>query len=216
VPTTDIVPPVKFPLTPREIKALAVPAPDAATKQLVGSRRGQLLAWCRAHPYLALAVGPLCFASWLSAGFAVNLWRGEGERSTDHRIDDRDHASGRLASGLLSPATWLPVLRVFAGGFALYGQVLAVSLEGIARSIATRGIPALVRLVRELVAKPPAPVGALRGHLNVDGRPKVAYSSESAALAVARRQGVQEGRALNAYRCHLASCSAWHVGHASH
>jgi hypothetical protein len=56
------------------------------------------------------------------------------------------------------------------------------------------------------------PKGKQREHLNADWKPKRSYATQQEAMAVADRQGHQEHRTLDAYKCDV--CKEWHVGHA--
>lgn len=50
-------------------------------------------------------------------------------------------------------------------------------------------------------------------HVNVDGRPKVAYPSLEAAQRAADAQGGRSGGGLRAYACGDPRCGAFHIGH---
>ncbi len=50
-------------------------------------------------------------------------------------------------------------------------------------------------------------------HLNIDGRPKMAFTTREAADAAAEAQSRREGRVLRAYACRDPRCHSYHIGH---
>jgi hypothetical protein len=63
---------------------------------------------------------------------------------------------------------------------------------------------------RRRSTRPHRPLSLAGTHWRADGRPKTRYDSAGAARAAADERGLEDGVALNVYRCDF--CRGWHMG----
>ena len=112
------------------------------------------------------------------------------------------------------------VTRFVAGGVTVAAVVVPVMLHGatakgmvlpVAAALWVTGTVHWLYIQWRTSQRKNPPHGEKRQHLNKDWSPKRGYPNQSEAIAVASRQGHQEGSHLNAYRCPV--CEEWHVGH---
>lgn len=147
-----------FPLKTADVKVMgrmAVGASDRAQQAQVRSLTERLLSYARQRPIVTLLVSPWVFAVYWGAGFAVPLWRGTFDRSTDRTRRGADHFSLRnVGAALTSGSTWRPVGRAFAAGIVLYARVLCAASIGLSDSFRLRVLPHLKALTERRRSQP--------------------------------------------------------------